>query len=66
MRDVEDQRPVEDIFWTEIDYQKLFSKAELEIEAIYKPLGKEDEPYQWISEKKKAHWIIFVLKKMSI
>jgi len=63
MLDVEDRRPVEDIFWSETDYQKLFTQAGLEIESIYKPLGKEDEPFEWISEKEIAPWMIFVLKR---
>ncbi len=63
MLDVDDRRPVEDIYWTEQDYHKLFDLAGLEIEETYKPLGLESEPYNWISEKETAPWIIFVLKK---
>jgi len=65
MLDVEDRRPVEDIFWTESDYQKLFNMAKLEIEATYKPLGYEDEPFAWVMETAVAPWMIFVLKKLS-
>jgi SAM-dependent methyltransferase len=63
MLDVEDRRPVEDIFWTIQDYHKLFELAGLVIEVTYKPLGYDNEPYTWISEKEIAPWIIFVLKK---
>jgi SAM-dependent methyltransferase len=63
MLDVDDRRPVEDIFWTVPDYHKLFHLSELEVEAIYKPLGYENEPYDWISEKETAPWMIFVLRK---
>jgi SAM-dependent methyltransferase len=63
MLDVEDRRPVEDIYWSLDDYSKLFDLAGLEIEATYKPLGYVDEPFNWISEKEIAPWIIFVLKK---
>jgi len=63
MHDVEDKRPVEDIFWTVSDYEKLFTQSGLEIEATYKPLGYDNEPYEWVSEKKIAPWMIFVLKK---
>jgi ubiquinone/menaquinone biosynthesis C-methylase UbiE len=62
MLDVEDKRPVEDIFWTVSDYHRLFSLAGLELEAFYKPLGYEHEPYEWKSEKEIAPWMIFVLK----
>jgi hypothetical protein len=37
--------------------------AGLEIEAIFKPLGYDHEPFTWISEKEIAPWMIFVLKK---
>lgn len=63
MLDVEDRRPVEDIFWSLSDYRKLFDLAGLEIEAIYKPLGYDHEPFEWVSEKEIAPWMIFVLKK---
>lgn len=66
MNDVEDKRPVEDIFWTEVDYCKLFDIAGLEVEAVYKPLGQSDEPYNWIMETRLAPWIIFVLTKKII
>jgi SAM-dependent methyltransferase len=63
MLDVEDRRPVEDIFWSVDDYRKLFNMAGLEIEATYKPLGYDYEPYNWISEKEIAPWMIFILHK---
>jgi SAM-dependent methyltransferase len=63
MTDVDDRRPVEDIFWTEEDYYTLFELANLKTEAIYKPLGYPSEPFIWISEKEIAPWIIFVLNK---
>ena len=43
--------------------KKLFTLSGLEIEATYKPLGYDNEPYEWLSEKKIAPWMIFVLKK---
>lgn len=61
MLDVEDQRPVEDIFWTIPDYHKLFFESGFKIEATYKPLGSKDDPYNWKSELNIAPWIIFVL-----
>ena len=63
MLDVDDRRPVEDIFWTISDYQKLFDLSGLTLEAVYKPLGFKDEPYEWVSEVNIAPWIIFVIKK---
>jgi ubiquinone/menaquinone biosynthesis C-methylase UbiE len=63
MLDVEDRRPVEDIYWTVQDYHKLFNIAGFEIEATYKPLGYDHEPFAWVSEKEIAPWMIFILKK---
>ena len=65
MLDVEDRRPVEDIFWTESDYHELFTRAGMEVEAVYKPLGTESEPFTWISETTIAPWMIFIVKKNS-
>jgi ubiquinone/menaquinone biosynthesis C-methylase UbiE len=65
MTDVDDRRPVEDILWTEEDYNTLFELAGFENEATYKPLGFVNEPYNWIVETNIAPWIIFVLKKNS-
>jgi SAM-dependent methyltransferase len=61
MLDVDDRRPIEDIFWSVEDYHKLFERAGLSLEATYKPLGYVWEPYKWVSELNIAPWIIFVL-----
>ena len=65
MLDVEDRRPVEDIFWTIPDYHKLFNNAGLKVDATYKPLGYKEEPYTWITETQLAPWIVFVLSKIT-
>jgi ubiquinone/menaquinone biosynthesis C-methylase UbiE len=61
--DLEDKRPVEDIIWTGEYYQMVFKKAGLELVKTYKPLAKENEPYQWVNETRIAPWVIYVLKK---
>ena len=61
MKDVADKRPVEDTFWTEDDYRETFRRAGLAVEAVYRPLGRPDEPYEWIAETECAPWVIFVL-----
>lgn len=63
MLDVEDRRPVEDIFWSVEDYHSLFEKAGLALDATYKTFGQKDEPHHWISELTIAPWMIFVLSK---
>ncbi|MBN1217830.1 MAG: class I SAM-dependent methyltransferase [Anaerolineae bacterium] len=61
--DIEDQRPVEDIVWTDKAYQEVFKRAGLQIVDTYRPLAKESEPYQWVSETRIAPWVIYVLKR---
>jgi ubiquinone/menaquinone biosynthesis C-methylase UbiE len=61
--DIEDKRPVEDIFWTDEDYLELYKSAGLEAVKKYKPLAKKSEPYQWINETRIAPWVIYVLKR---
>jgi len=63
MLDVEDRRPVEDIFWTIPDYIKLFDISGLVVEATYYPLGYPEEPFEWVSETTIPPYVIFVLRK---
>ena len=63
IKDVQDKRPVEDILWTDEDYQEGFKRAGLEVLKKYAPLAKENEPYEWINETRIAPWVIYVLKK---
>lgn len=63
MLDVDDKRPVEDIFWTVPDYHKLFDIAGLKVDATYKPLGFGEEPFNWACETRIAPWMIFILSK---
>jgi SAM-dependent methyltransferase len=61
--DIDDKRPVSDILWTEESYQETYRNAQLKIRHIYKPLARDDEPYEWINETKIAPWTIYVLQK---
>ncbi|SYZ72703.1 Methyltransferase [Candidatus Zixiibacteriota bacterium] len=58
-----DNRPVEDIVWTDESYQDVYRKSNLEMVGSYKPLADGTEPYQWINETKINPWVIYVLKK---
>jgi SAM-dependent methyltransferase len=62
MTDVEDRRPVEDIVWYDDAYREVYKEAGLEIVKSYKPLGKEDDPIEWINETRIAPWVIYVLR----
>lgn len=61
MKDVADGRPVVDLIWSDEDYLKLFAAAGLDLVTSARPLGREDEPYPWISETSVAPWVIYVL-----
>lgn len=63
MLDVEDGRPVEDIVWSDEDYNEVYGRAGLTPVEIRKPLASEDEPYEWVSETEIAPWVIYVLGK---
>ena len=63
MKDVEDQRPVDDILWPDIDYKKVYSMASLNLIETFRPLGKMSEPINWVNETKIAPWVIYLLKK---
>lgn len=63
MKNVTDKRPVVDIVWFHEDYLKLFAAAELDLVAHHTPLGREDDPCQWLSETSIAPWVIYVLRK---
>jgi len=61
MLDVEDKRPVEDIFCTDENYRELYRRAGLTPMLIHRPLGKPSEPYRWVSKTRVAPWVIYVL-----
>ncbi|HSL84581.1 MAG TPA: methyltransferase domain-containing protein [Thermoanaerobaculia bacterium] len=61
MTDVHDRRPVEDSFWLHRDYLDLFHAADLELLAEHRPLGRDDEPYEWVSETTVSPWIVYVV-----
>jgi ubiquinone/menaquinone biosynthesis C-methylase UbiE len=63
MKDVTDSRPVVDIIWFHDDYLKLFAAAGLELVAHYTPLGRKDDPCDWLNETSIAPWMIYVLKR---
>ena len=66
MRDVPDKRPVVDLIWFHEDYLRLFAASELHMVDCYRPLGRMDEPYEWVNETSVAPWVIYVLKKKDV
>jgi ubiquinone/menaquinone biosynthesis C-methylase UbiE len=61
MLDVEDRRPVEDIFWTDQDYQEVYKRAGLLPIQTHRPLGNQSEPISWVTETTISPWAIYVL-----
>lgn len=62
---VEDDRPVEDVVWPDKDYRRVYQRAGLKVVEVYKPLARDDEPYEWVNETRVAPWAIYVLEPAS-
>jgi NADPH2:quinone reductase len=60
---LEDKRPAIDILWPDEDYRQVYAHSGLKVVGMYKPLGRADEPYDWINEISVAPWVIYVLEK---
>ncbi len=63
MTDVTDSRPVEDVVCSKASYLEIYREAGLEVVASHEPLGREDEPFEWVSERRVAPWRIDVLPR---
>lgn len=61
MTDVEDRRPVVDELFTDASYRDLYAQAGLQVIDMLKPLGKPDEPFDWVSETTVSPWTTYVL-----
>jgi SAM-dependent methyltransferase len=59
-----DQRPVEDVLWTDESYRAVHKEAGLKTIYVSKPLAKGDEPFSWVNETKIPPWVIYVLKQV--
>lgn len=63
MLDVDDRRPVEDIFCTDDTYRDIYRRAGLECLRVHRPLGTERDPHRWITETAVSPWAIYVLAR---
>ena len=61
--DFADRRPTEDILCTHDSYCETYSASGLRLCEVYRPLGKESEPYDWVNETRIAPWVIYVLER---
>lgn len=55
-----DDRPIDDLLWLDDDYRDSFRRAKLELIATHRPLGREDEPFEWLAETQVSPWVIYV------
>ncbi len=60
--DFADRRPTEDILCTDEAYREIYERIGLNVRAVYRPLGRQSEPYPWVSETTIAPWVIYVLE----
>jgi len=66
MLDVEDRRPVEDVLCTDEAYATAYERADLETIAMHRPMGREEEPFDWVSETEISPWVIYVLGRSRV
>lgn len=62
-KDFADQRPTEDILCTDESYREIYDRSVLRVSAVYRPLGLDNEPYEWVNETTIAPWVIYVLER---
>lgn len=55
--------PADDVLCTEEGYREVYRHADLGVEALYKPLGREEDGVAWVSEEDIAPWAIYVLRR---
>lgn len=65
MTDVDDPRPIEDIVTTDDDYRRLFARVGLRVDRVLRPLGLDNEPFEWRSETTIAPWTLYRLELLA-
>ena len=63
MLDVDDRRPVEDVLWSDEEYRDAYRSAGLVAIDAHRPLGREGEPFDWVTETVVSPWAIYVLAR---
>jgi SAM-dependent methyltransferase len=58
---VEDKRPVVDILWSDEVYREVYRHSRLRLIQTHKPLGRKNEPFNWVNETRIAPWAIYIL-----
>lgn len=60
IREGGDARPIDDLIWFDEDYRDSFRRAGLELLLTHRPLGRADEPFDWVTETSIPPWAIYV------
>jgi SAM-dependent methyltransferase len=55
-----DDRPIEDLLFRDADYRETFRSAGLRLLETHRPLGRDDEPFEWVNETRVAPWVLYV------
>lgn len=63
IREGTDQRPVDDLYWTEASYRDSYAAAGLTLLESHQPLGRPEEPHAWTTELTISPWTIDVLRR---
>jgi len=59
---IDDARPVDDVLCTDESYREVYAAAGLTVADVYRPLGRDDEPCEWVNETRIPPWVIYVLR----
>ena len=52
-----------DYYWTDDDYRQIFNDVGLKILKTHRPLGRDDDPFEWLDETIISPIIIYILGK---
>lgn len=63
MLDVDDRRPVDDIFCTDEAYRALYAGAGLTLIETHRPMALPTEPFTWVNETRVSPWAVYVLAR---
>lgn len=63
--EIPDQRPTEDILFTDEAYRQVYCQAGLQVVVVNRPLARGDEPYIWVNETLVPPWAVYVLETQS-
>ncbi len=64
MLDGADRRPVTDVLWTDEGRREVYRAAGLTPVETCRPLGRNDEPFPWVTERTISPWQIDVLQSV--